>query len=105
MAADSVLVDPVARWLDLAAEQLADLATERSLPHRIYLAGEASRLPAVLQGTRRYAWMRQLPWSRHPEVHLWQPFSVSDLANHTGHVWGASDLVRLGLARLAVDID
>jgi hypothetical protein len=105
MAADSVLVDPVARWLDLAAEQLADLATERSLPHRIYLAGEASRLPAVLQGTRRYAWMRQLPWSRHPEVHLWQPFSVSDLANHTGHVWGASDLVRLGLARLTADID
>ena len=59
----------------------------------------------MLQGTRRYTWMRQLPWSRHPEVHLWQPFSVSDLANHTGHVWSASDLVRLGLARLAVDID
>jgi hypothetical protein len=105
IAADAVLVDPVARWLDLTAEQLADLAAEKSLPHHIYLAGEASRLPAVLQGTRRYAWMRQLPWSRHPEVHLWQPFSVGDLANHTGHVWGASDLVRLGLARLAVDIE
>jgi len=104
MAADAVLVDPVARWLDLAAEQLADLATDTSLSHHIYLAGEASRLPAVSQGTRHYAWMRQLPWPRHPEVHLWQPTSVSNLTNHTGHRWGASDLVRLGLARLAAKI-
>lgn len=104
-AVGAALVDPVARWLDLVAGQLAGLATETSLPHQIYLAGGASRLPAVPQGSRRYAWMRQLSWPRHPEVRLWQAASVSDLANHTGYIWNASDLVRLGLARLAVNIE
>lgn len=105
LAADAALVAPVGRWLDLAAVQLAGLANEMSLPHQIYLAGKASQLPAVLQGARRYAWMGQLPWPRHPEVHLWQATSVGNLTNHTDHNWGASDLVRLGLARLAVSIE
>ncbi len=104
MAADAALADPVARWLDSAAENLAQLAIETSLPHHIYLAGGASRLPAVLHSARAYDWMHQLAWPRYPQIHLWQPGSASDLTNHTGHIWGASDLVRLGLARLAMDI-
>jgi hypothetical protein len=101
-AADAVLVDPVSRWLDLVAEQLATLATETSLPHRIYLAGGVSQLPAVLQGTRHYAWMRQLAWPRHPEVHLWQATALRGLMDHTHRAWDAADLVRLGLAQLAL---
>lgn len=101
-AADAVLVDPVTRWLDLVAEQLATLATETSLPHRIYLAGGVSQLPAVFQGTRYYAWMHQLAWSRHPEVHLWQATGLGGLTDHTHRAWDAADLVRLGLAQLAL---
>jgi hypothetical protein len=100
-AANAALVDPVTRWLDLVAEKLTSLATEAPLPHQIYLAGGASQLPAVSQGAHHYTWMRQLSWPRHPEVRLWQAASLSHLKNHTTCVWDASDLVRLGLARLA----
>lgn len=100
-AADAVLVDPVSRWLDLVAEQLATLATEMPLPHQIYLAGGVSQLPAVFQGSRHYAWMHQLAWSRHPEVHLWQATGLG-LIDHTRRAWDAADLVRLGLAQLAL---
>ena len=103
-AADAALVDPVNRWLDLVVEQLPARTVEASLPHQIYLAGEAARLPAVLLGARRYPWMQNLQWSRHPEISLWQPSGVSDLKNHSTRVWNASDLVRLGLARLILDI-
>ena len=119
MAADAALVDPVTRWLDLVAGQLASLtigqglAAKIRLPHQIFLAGGASPLPAMLQGARRYAWMRQpltmgqgrwFPWSRHPEVRAWQASTVSGLINHADRDWGASDLVRLGLTRLAQDV-
>jgi hypothetical protein len=100
-AADAALVDPVTRWLDSVVEKLATLATEAPLPYRIRLAGGASQLPAVAQGAHGYPWMRQLPWPRHPEVRLWQAAGLSELKNHTDRVWNASDLVRLGLARLA----
>lgn len=103
LAADAALADPVARWLDLIVERLAALATDAPLPHQIYLAGGASTLPAVLRGARRYDWMGRFSWPRHPEVHPWQPVMVGDLTNHTGHTWQASDLVNLGLARLAVN--
>jgi len=102
-AADAVLVDPVTRWLDLVAGQLSALAAEIPLPHQIFMAGGASPLPAVLQGACRYAWMRRFPWPRHPQVHAWQASTVSGLTHHTDRAWGASDLVRLGLARLALD--
>jgi cell division ATPase FtsA len=105
MAADAALVDSVTRWLDMVSEQLLVLAAETPLPHQIFLAGGASQLPAVLQGARRYDWTRQFPWSRHPEVHAWQAATVRGLTNHTDHNWEAFDLVRLGLARLAVDIE
>ena len=103
-AANAALVDPVNRWLDLIVEQLPARTAEASLPHQIYLAGEAARLPAVLLGARRYSWMQNLQWSRHPEIGLWQPSGVSDLKNHSTRVWNASDMVRLGLARLILDI-
>lgn len=103
-AANAVLVDPVTRWLDLVAGQLSALAAEISLPHQIFLAGGVSLLPAVLQGACRYAWMRRFAWPRHPEVHLWQAATVSGLTDHTDCIWKAYDLVRLGLARLALNI-
>ena len=103
-AANAALVDPVARWLDLVAEQLATLAAETSLPHHIYLAGGASHLPAMLQEARRYPWMRRLSWPRHPRVYLWQAPTLRGLTDHSRRVWDASDLVRLGLARLATSL-
>jgi len=100
-AADAALDDPVGRWLDLVAARLADLAAKEPLPHQVFLAGGASLLPAVLQGVRRYDWLYRLPWSRHPEVQLWQATVAGTLIDHTGGGWGPGDLVRLGLARLA----
>jgi len=104
VAADAALVDSVARWLDMVSRQLSVLAAETLLPHQIFLAGGASQLPAVLQGARHYDWTR-LPWPRHPEIYAWQAATVRGLANHTNQSWGAFDLVRLGLARLAVKIE
>lgn len=104
VAANAALVDVVSRWLNMVSEQLAALATETSLPHQIHLAGGAGRLPAVFQGARHYAWMRHLAWSRHPEINLWQAANLDNLTNHTRRVWNASDLVRLGLARLIQDM-
>lgn len=104
LAADAILADPVARWLDLVLEQLIALAADGPLPHQVYLAGGASALPAVLQGARRYDWMRRFPWPRRPEIHPWPAASVGDLTNHTGRAWQAADLIGLGLARLANDI-
>jgi hypothetical protein len=101
VAADAALVDPVNRWVDRVADQLASLAVQDRLPHRVFLAGGASRLPALMAVARRYGWMNVARWSRHPEIHLWRARNVELLVNHTAHPWGISDLVRLGLARLA----
>ena len=102
--ANAALVDPVTRWLDLVVEQLATLAAETSLPHHIYLAGGASRLPAMLQEASRYPWMRRLSWQRHPRVCLWQAPTLRGLTDHSRRVWDASDLVRLGLAWLTTSL-
>jgi len=102
-AANAALVDPANRWLDMIQELLATLAAgvSHSLPHKIYLAGGAGQLPALSLIARQYHWTQQLPWSRHPEVSLWQANSINGLTNHTGHTWKATDLICLGLARLA----
>jgi hypothetical protein len=104
LAADAALVDPVNRWLDLVAERLSGLAAKEPLPYQVFLAGGASLLPAVLQGARRYDWMHQFTWVRHPEIHPWQAATVRSLVDQTDCGWGPSDLVRLGLARLALHI-
>jgi hypothetical protein len=105
VAVDAALENPVTRWLDMVAEQLSALAAETVLPHQVFLAGGACRFRAVLQGARHYDWLRWFPWPRHPEIRAWQAAAVSGLTDHTDQAWGASDLVRLGLARLAGHIE
>jgi hypothetical protein len=101
VAVDAALESPVTRWLDRVAEQLSALAAETTLPHQVFLAGGACRFRAVLEGARHYDWLRWFPWPRHPEIRTWQATTMSGLTDHTDQAWGASDLVRLGLARLA----
>ncbi len=101
-AADAALAEPVARWLDGIASQLARLSDGVALPHQVYLAGGASELPAVQHGARRYDWLPPAAWARRPEVQPWQAVLIGGWADHSGHTWQANDLIALGLARLAV---
>lgn len=103
-AASAALIDPINRWADLVADGLNALAAQNSLPHRIYLAGGASLLPAVVEAARQYAWVNVARWSRHPEIHFWRVDTVERIVNHTAHPWKASDLVCLGLVRLTGDL-
>ena len=96
-----ILSGAVGIWLAEVERQLMALAGGRNLPHRIRLWGGGSELPGLVEATKAFPWMRELPFVRYPEVGTLDPKRVSGLLDRTGLSLGRAGVMVLGLARWA----
>ncbi len=97
------LAPVIEAWLLEAEKALEELALQNAetLPHRLYLCGGGSELTDIIDRMRAFAWMRALPFDRHPEVQFLSPSAVPHVPNRTGLPLGREGTTVVSLARWA----
>lgn len=85
-------------WLRGVETTLKRMSASHPLPHRFYLCGGGSCLRGLLTSMRSHPWMRELTFSRHPEVQVMQPRDVPHVLDRTGRLRGREHVAPLALA-------
>jgi cell division ATPase FtsA len=96
-----ILGEAVCTWLAEVERQLMALAGEENLPPCIHLWGGGSELSELVDATKAFPWMGELPFARYPEVGTLDPERVPGLLNRTGLSLRRGGVVVMSLARWA----
>jgi len=91
-------------WLGGIELSLAEFAENDLLPSQIFLCGGGSALPELRQVLLSEAWVKQLPFSRVPQVSFLQPKDVISMTDTTGSLRSPQDVTPLALANLVVGV-
>jgi cell division protein FtsA len=91
-------------WLDGVELSLAEYAEHDLLPPRILLCGGGSALPGIKKALMSPGWLKNLSFSKPPNVSFLQPKDVVNIADSTSLLRDPQDITPMGLANLAIDL-
>jgi len=93
-----LMLSDAATWLGGVQLMLDELAGSDILPPRIYLCGGGSALPEIREVMERFAWTKELPFGRKPEISMLTPKMVAGLEDKTGLLVDQQDVTPMSLA-------
>ncbi len=91
-------------WLGGVELSLAEFAENDLLPSQIFLCGGGSALPELRQALLGGEWVRNLPFSKTPQVSFLQPRDVIAMTDTTKSLKSPQDVTPLALANLVVGV-
>lgn len=99
-----IVVQDAIVWLGGVELSLAEFAENDLLPSQIFLCGGGSALPELRQVLLGEEWIKNLPFSRMPQVSFLQPRDVVNMTDTTGTLRSPQDVTPLALANLVVSV-
>lgn len=91
-------------WLGGVQLSLMEFAETDLLPSKIFLCGGGSGLPGIKEALGSSEWMKELPFSKLPQVAFLQPRDVVRITDTTGELTNPQDITPMGLANLALNL-
>ena len=101
---EKILFDDCRVWLSGIELSLEEFAQSDLLPYRIFLCGGGSGLTGIKKSLMSSSWIKNLPFSKTPEVSFLQPRDVVNIIDETGALRDPQDITPMGLANLALDL-
>lgn len=104
MKIEKILADDCHVWLGGVEIALAEFTQNDLLPSKILLCGGGSGLPGIKEALSSTKWIKNLPFSKNPEISFLQPKDVAKMSDNTGELISPQDVTPLGLANLVLDM-
>ncbi len=104
MKIEKILEDDCDVWLSGVELSLMEFADSDVLPHRFFLCGGGSGLPGIKKALTSKNWIKNLPFSKSPQVSFLQPRDVVNMIDATGELRDPQDITPMGLANLGLDL-
>lgn len=89
-------------WLGGVQLSLMEFAETDVLPTKIFLCGGGSGLPGIKSALDSPEWIKDLPFSKPPQVGFLQPKDIVKIVDTTGELTNPQDITPMGLANLAL---
>jgi cell division protein FtsA len=101
---EKMLDDDCGVWLSGVELSLSEFAESDLLPSRFFLCGGGSGLPGIKKALSSPKWIKNLPFSKTPQISFLQPRDVVNIIDETGDLRDPQDITPMGLANLALDL-
>lgn len=98
------LVNDAKVWLSALQISLEDFGESDLLPSKILLCGGGSNLPEIRQILESPDWIRDLPFSKMPDVQFIKPSDVANMIDATDSLKNIDEVTPLALGNVALDL-
>lgn len=101
---DELLRGDTMVWLGGVELSLLEFSETDLLPHKILLCGGGSALPGIRKILASTDWIKNLSFSKIPNISFLQPSDVVKIEDRTRELKTPQDVTPMGLANLAIEI-